>query len=418
MRFQPIIFFIPCLLYANVSSAQWIQQQSDVSNQEWRNIKFLNENTGYACGYNTIIKTTNGGENWVNQTIPPSDILFDLSIVDSNIVYCVGFYGRILKTTNGGENWVNLFSDTLTFIYSCHFIDKNTGWCAGSRGFPNGTFLVKTTDGGNNFISYAFANLSIRDIYFKDANTGLFCSGGAIWRSTNGGINWYSPNYNFHNAGYEFRRFGIANNQYCWLVSLTRPVYRSTDFGENWDSIAYIPSSYNVYSTYFANINTGWVGVAFGEIYKTTDGGYNWFDCSTTQPSGFISDIFFLNENTGWAVEGNNGNIFKTTNGGCNTVGISNNSSSLPKEHILYQNYPNPFNPSTRIEYSLKESGDVKLVVYDTQGRKIETLVDTFQKNGDYISDFTAPRLSSGVYFIILKFNNEIINSKKMLFIK
>lgn len=58
------------------------------------------------------------------------------------------------------------------------------------------------------------------------------------------------------------------------------------------------------------------------------------------------------------------------------------------------------------------------MVVYDTQGRKIETLVDTFQKNGDYISDFTAPRLSSGVYFIILKFNNEIINSKKMLFIK
>ncbi|SRR5690606_25957035 len=103
-RLLPLILFI--FLHSNHSSAQWVHQQSGVLTQEFRNVEFLNENTGFICGINTILKTTNGGTNWVSKPIPFSYALRDISIVDSNIVYCAGNYGRILKSTNGGESWV------------------------------------------------------------------------------------------------------------------------------------------------------------------------------------------------------------------------------------------------------------------------------------------------------------------------
>ena len=36
------------------------------------------------------------------------------------------------------------------------------------------------------------------------------------------------------------------------------------------------------------------------------------------------------------------------------------------------QNYPNPFNPVTIIEYSIKEEGNVELIIYDVLGKVVE----------------------------------------------
>ncbi len=413
-----LIIFLNIVILPGFSSAQWVHQQSGVSTTEWRNVEFLNENTGFVCGFNTILKTTNGGENWVNKTIPFSFNLYDLFIVDSNFIYCVGNYGRILKSTNGGDNWINLFNNTLTYPQSVHFVNKDTVWIAGTRGFPNYSFLVKTTDGGNTFTSKAFANIGISDIVFKDANSGLLCAAGIIRKTLNGGINWYTPNYNFNGSGYVFNRFGNPNNQYCWLLSLTRPVNRSTDFWENWDSLTSIPSgTRNINTTFFISKEIGWVGLDFGDVYKTTDGGFSWVNCPTPQPSGFISDIFFINENTGWAVEGNNGNIFKTTTGGCNTVNIVINNNQLPEKNYLHQNYPNPFNPTTNIQFDLPKDGFVSLKIYEISGREVATLVNEFRNAGSYLAGFNASHLSSGVYFYTIKAGS-FEETKRMVLIK
>jgi photosystem II stability/assembly factor-like uncharacterized protein len=418
-KLLPIILLI--LIFSNFSSAQWIHQQSGVSTEEFRNVEFLNENTGFICGYKTILKTTNGGANWINQNLPPVDVLFDISIVDSNIVYCSGWYGKILKTTNGGQNWVSLYSDTLTFNYASHFINKDTGWFAGARSFPNYSFLVKTTNGGVTFTSQAFANIAISDIYFKDANTGLIVAD-KIYKTTNGGTNWYETNYNSNGVGYIFNKFGIVNDHQCWLVSRSRVVFKSSDFGENWDSITSIPAgTMSVNTTFFIDENTGWTGIDFGRIFKTSDGGFNWFECSTPQPSGFISDIFFLNPNTGWAVEGNNGNIFKTTNGGCSTISIVQNSNHIPERNELLQNYPNPFNNQTKIKFKIQnqvqDDNTVNLRIYDMIGREIAVLVEDNLSSGEYEVQFDASGLTSGMYFYKLEAGG-FSEVKKMMLLK
>lgn len=94
------------------------------------------------------------------------------------------------------------------------------------------------------------------------------------------------------------------------------------------------------------------------------------------------------------------------------------------KDHInnpiwfkLYQNYPNPFNPETTIEYSINKPGEVILTIHDIIGRKIRTLVNSFQKIGNYKVNFDAKNMSSGVYIYRLSLNS-IITQKKMLLIQ
>ena len=48
----------------------------------------------------------------------------------------------------------------------------------------------------------------------------------------------------------------------------------------------------------------------------------------------------------------------------------------------LYQNYPNPFNPSTVISYTIPSSGLVNLIVYNTLGKEVVTLVNEIQSSG------------------------------------
>jgi hypothetical protein len=65
---------------------------------------------------------------------------------------------------------------------------------------------------------------------------------------------------------------------------------------------------------------------------------------------------------------------------------------------------PNPFNPSTTFSFRLNEGGVVKLVVYDTRGRLVRTLLDLRLPAGAHAvvwngQDDRDVRLGSGVYF-------------------
>ena len=64
--------------------------------------------------------------------------------------------------------------------------------------------------------------------------------------------------------------------------------------------------------------------------------------------------------------------------------------------------YPNPFNPTTVISYQLLIASDLKLEIYDVQGKLIDTLVSQSQKPGFYSVNWNAQKFSSGVYFALL----------------
>jgi hypothetical protein len=90
---------------------------------------------------------------------------------------------------------------------------------------------------------------------------------------------------------------------------------------------------------------------------------------------------------------------------------------SMPGKFELSQNYPNPFNPTTSIRFSIIESGNVKLTLYNILGQEIKTLVNEFKEAGVHTINFNASELNSGLYLYKLEANG-LVQTRKMTLIK
>ncbi len=95
---------------------------------------------------------------------------------------------------------------------------------------------------------------------------------------------------------------------------------------------------------------------------------------------------------------------------------------TLPEVYALGFNYPNPFNPETTIKYALPQASDVELVVYNSLGQKVRTLVAEHQGVGRYAFTWDATNdrghaVSSGIYLYRLR-AGEFAQVRKMLLLK
>lgn len=89
----------------------------------------------------------------------------------------------------------------------------------------------------------------------------------------------------------------------------------------------------------------------------------------------------------------------------------------LPTESALLPNYPNPFNPSTTIQFALPESSPVKIVVYNTLGQVVTTLLDEYRAAGEHTVVFSAEGVASGTYFYRLT-TPRYVETRKMVVLK
>ncbi|MEK6757052.1 MAG: T9SS type A sorting domain-containing protein, partial [Bacteroidota bacterium] len=90
---------------------------------------------------------------------------------------------------------------------------------------------------------------------------------------------------------------------------------------------------------------------------------------------------------------------------------------AIPSEFRLSQNYPNPFNPSTTIEFSLPKSSYVKVLIYNTLGHLIHTLVDEILRPGIYRKPWVATGVASGVYFYRIQADG-FVETKRLVLVK
>lgn len=92
-------------------------------------------------------------------------------------------------------------------------------------------------------------------------------------------------------------------------------------------------------------------------------------------------------------------------------------SESVPLTYSLSQNYPNPFNPTTKINYSIRKAGLVKVELYNTLGQKVQTLVNEVKPAGNFTVEVQANNLPSGIYFYRIH-AGEFDQTRKMLLMK
>jgi photosystem II stability/assembly factor-like uncharacterized protein len=344
---------------------------------------FLDENNGYGVGQSgRVFKTTNAGSSWLI-TSPAESILRNVYFVDSQNGYAVGDFSTVIKTTNGGETWFNqtvpLSNSYLTGVM---FVNGK-----GYISVMGNTNLLITTNNGTNWTDGKIRGGSIigSAIDFKDLKGYL--------------------------AGYE-----IVPGTYHPLI------FKTSNNGETWNEYT-IGSRGQLYDIAVSPLDPN-KACAVGQyvddfihgnralIMRTINGGQSW----TEEPWGVNGDELSGVDATSndFFIVGRNGVILKTSH----TVGISPINSEVPTGFALSQNYPNPFNPSTKINFSIPKSGNVKLAVYNTAGKEVAVLLNNQSLLvGNYTVDFDATNLTSGVYFYTL-LSESFNDSKKMVLIK
>ena len=90
---------------------------------------------------------------------------------------------------------------------------------------------------------------------------------------------------------------------------------------------------------------------------------------------------------------------------------------TIPLEYQLMQNYPNPFNLTTRIDFTIPKTGNVKITVYNQLGQKVQVLTNRAYQAGSNYVFFDGANLSSGVYFYRIE-SGSFSSAKKMIFLK
>ena len=84
---------------------------------------------------------------------------------------------------------------------------------------------------------------------------------------------------------------------------------------------------------------------------------------------------------------------------------------------IVEQNYPNPFNPKTSIVVELMEDTEVKIIIYNLEGKEINRLFEGSLSKGVHKFTFDATDLPSGVYLYKIE-TPEYSQTKKMVLTK
>lgn len=407
----------------------WIKVPTETT-KRFHRVAILDSMNIFAVGDSSILlKTTNGGLNWIKYSIPQLLLLNSISFPSKNNGWIIandniGFTGsRIMHTTNSGVNWsITPYWDSTETVTSIYFIDTLNGWLAGFQGI-----IYKTSNGGINWTrdmvdQSACSRFPVFRIRAYNNNVVYSCGGamdinGVVWTYFNDINLWKGfcispePIFDVHifdtlyaiGSGGDLE-FGIS-------------MIKTTNGGRDW---FYTPL--NIFgigeSISFRTRSEGWLVTGFSARFAyTLDTGKTWSDFSM-QDTVAMYDIKFINQRIGWAV-GDKGIIYKYNTG---IFGINNESEIIPNSINLYQNYPNPFNNSTVIKFDLIESTYLQLKIYDIDGRLVKIIYDGFKEKGYHSILFSNDNLASGIYFYELSALkngiNQTISTKKMVLIK
>ena len=84
-------------------------------------------------------------------------------------------------------------------------------------------------------------------------------------------------------------------------------------------------------------------------------------------------------------------------------------------EFSLLKTYPNPFNPSLNIEYHMEKSSNVKISIYDINGRLVDSILDVFQSAGNHKINWNSKDISTGVYIVKLSLGSNTYTQRVVL---
>lgn len=158
-------------------------------------IYFLDNDTGYASGYNKLVKTINNGQSWnllTPQVMLLAPFLNSIYFPSAKVGYSVGYsmsqqIPLIFKTNNYGNTWDTLSNPSHNYFRSTNFLNENIGYVVGDAGI-----ILRTNDGGNNWIiQNVGVNNKLNSVVILDSsNAFIVGENGLILETKDAGLNW------------------------------------------------------------------------------------------------------------------------------------------------------------------------------------------------------------------------------------
>ncbi len=97
------------------------------------------------------------------------------------------------------------------------------------------------------------------------------------------------------------------------------------------------------------------------------------------------------------------------------TVGVEDEKNyEVARKYVLDKIYPNPTNSQATVQYNLPSRSNISIDVYDILGKKVNTLEKGLQEPGSHNVQWNANNQPSGVYNVILRNENQILDKKKI----
>jgi len=397
------------ILKTTDGGTNWVDQPSGT--QDFlHSCFFLNDQIGWTCGgpvsgtSSIILYTSDGGNQWTPQNSPADASLRDMHFTDGTHGWAVGANGNIVHTTDGGATWSKVSIGRNEDFYSVFFLNNNLGWIGGNS-------ILKTTDGGatwNEVMTFSTVD-QVRQIYFMDASIGwavLQGSGGALYKTMNGGDNWFRLDIGTNNDLYDI---SIVNDEVGWIVGTYSTIMKTdavfvpvelVSFQANWSDDQVTLK----WSTASESNNYGF------EVQRKFAGSKNYQKAGFVPGQGTTTEMNYYTFKDKPTVGGRYYYRLKQVDFDGKFQFSPVAEVMVPAKFALYQNHPNPFNPKTTISFELPAGTHVVIDIFNELGQKIVTLIDEYRPAGfQQITwngrDDAARPVGSGIYFYHIKTN-------------
>ncbi len=291
-----------------------------------------------APGSGVLLKTSDGGGTWVNQTAPEASTYSQVSAVNSTTAWALEA-NNIWKTEDG-QNWIKQYTydggpapaGQGGVLYGVHAVNSKVAWVVGlwvhveSMMWPPQLHLhgviLKTADGGANWTVQMGTDLPPNNVALTrvaaadENNAWAVGSEGKILHTTDGAtwVDQTSPVPHLMGLG-----ICAADKDTAWIAGqytvegeMKGVILATVDSGSNW--VLQREGGQYMAGVCAVDRKTAWAVGSGGTILKTYDGGANWGDQASSTTRDLIG-VDAVNASTAWAV-GTQGTVLKTDNGG------------------------------------------------------------------------------------------------------